>query len=283
MGISVPQLPIFDPRVVGKLWNNAGVVSISSTTGGDDPIGLILPNLPTSDPDVVGQIWNNDGIINISAGSPPGPSTYDTTILADTPVGYWPLNEISSTIAYDTTGNGHNGVYTGGFTLGQTGIGDGDYSVLLDGSTGYIDIPGSVDFQPAALSIEFWSKVANTTSGQLAMSSYNVINVDGFYVQGTTPGAQTSGVVGSSTVEAGTITADIWEYIVLTWDGTTLLLYVDGSTVGSTPASSTWVGTPDLLLGSGASNYFVSGNLAKCAFYNYALSSEQISTHYAAV
>ena len=46
---------------------------------------------------------------------------YDTEILADSPVGYWKLNETSGTTAYDSSGNGNNGTLHGGITLNQPG------------------------------------------------------------------------------------------------------------------------------------------------------------------
>lgn len=58
-------------------------------------------------------------------------------ILADSPYGYWPLDDASGTTAVDASGNGRDGTYTGGVTLAQPGlVGD---AVALDGSTGYVD------------------------------------------------------------------------------------------------------------------------------------------------
>ena len=34
---------------------------------------------------------------------------------------YWPLDETSGSVAYDLTGNGHDGSIVGGVTLGQAG------------------------------------------------------------------------------------------------------------------------------------------------------------------
>lgn len=57
--------------------------------------------------------------------------------------GYWKLGETSGTNADDSSTTNADGTYTGGFTLNQTGIGDGSGSVLLNGSTGYIALPAA--------------------------------------------------------------------------------------------------------------------------------------------
>lgn len=54
-------------------------------------------------------------------------------------VAYWPLWEPSGSVAFDQSGNGRNGAYTG-VALGQPGLGDGQSSVGLDGSTSFGNI-----------------------------------------------------------------------------------------------------------------------------------------------
>lgn len=46
-------------------------VNDDTTLGGNlvvGGVGIIVPNLPTSDPAVVGQLWNNSGVLTVSAG-----------------------------------------------------------------------------------------------------------------------------------------------------------------------------------------------------------------------
>lgn len=47
---------------------------------------------------------------------------YSTAVLTLDPVGFWPLNETSGNIAYDAPGNGNNGMYQSGVTLGVAGV-----------------------------------------------------------------------------------------------------------------------------------------------------------------
>lgn len=55
-------------------------------------------------------------------------------------VGYWPLNEVAGSIAYDWSGNNNNGVIYG-CLLGQKDLlGDGGRSYYLDGVDDYVDV-----------------------------------------------------------------------------------------------------------------------------------------------
>jgi hypothetical protein len=55
----------FADGVWQQLANNIGLLS----TGGGGGSGVVMmPGLPTSDPHVVGQVWNNSGVLTVSAG-----------------------------------------------------------------------------------------------------------------------------------------------------------------------------------------------------------------------
>lgn len=88
----------------------------------------------------------------------------------------WLVNETSGTTANDSK-SAKNGTYNGGFTLNQAGPSSGLSSVLLDGTSGYIELPSTIwdvtvrervfelwfkptDFYPAALTRLFDSNYA---------------------------------------------------------------------------------------------------------------------------
>ncbi len=51
--------------------SNGSVTATDLTTTGDvtvDGTTVIISDLPTSDPGVVGQLWNNAGVLSVSAG-----------------------------------------------------------------------------------------------------------------------------------------------------------------------------------------------------------------------
>ena len=55
--------------------------------------------------------------------------------------------------AADSSGNGLNGTYQGGVTLSAGQFGN---AIQLDGTSGYVSIPGNAKFDSSTLSLEFW-------------------------------------------------------------------------------------------------------------------------------
>ena len=77
-------------------------------------------------------------------------------------IGYWPMWEASGSVAYDHSGQGNHGAYTG-VTLGQPGIGDGRTSPLFDGVNDFNNIYSAAlnaDFNRDELTIACWAKVS---------------------------------------------------------------------------------------------------------------------------
>ena len=92
--------------------------------------------------------------------------SYDSTILAESNLtAYYPLNELSGTVAHDLTANAFNGTLNGGITLNQAKLAPGlDPCMLFNGSTGYISLPAGVEVAEP-LSIEMWVNISSIASG----------------------------------------------------------------------------------------------------------------------
>ena len=73
-------------------------------------------------------------------------------------VAHYRLDETSGTVAADSSGNGNDGVYTGGVTLGQAGTCAGSTAVDFDGTTAYVEIPSSpgLDGLTSDFSVAAW-------------------------------------------------------------------------------------------------------------------------------
>lgn len=81
-------------------------------------------------------------------------------------VGYWPLNEVAGTTAYDHSGNGFHGTYNGSPLLGQRGIGDGWTSPYFDGVDDRVSLPVSrlssiIGYWPKGTAV-VWSQIDPT-------------------------------------------------------------------------------------------------------------------------
>src|SRR5438876_92825 len=69
---------------------------------------------------------------------------YSTTILADSPLGYWRLGDLqTSLVAVDASGNGRDGIYTRGVVNEVPGaiVSDTDTAATFDGMTASVSVP----------------------------------------------------------------------------------------------------------------------------------------------
>jgi hypothetical protein len=85
-------------------------------------------------------------------------ATFDATVSALTPLGWWKLNDaVNATTAADSSGNSNTGTVHGTVTFGQSSLiptNPSGTGALFDGSTGYISLPNaSVPATGGAMSI----------------------------------------------------------------------------------------------------------------------------------
>lgn len=114
-----------------------------------------------------------------------------------------------------------------------------------DGSTAWLETASSFT-RPTSLSAEIWFKTTSTTSGGQGIFEFN-------QTQGTSPGGTLCGTLYMNA--AGTLAFNItagqdiltttgkyndgqWHHALLTWDGTTQTLYIDGVSVKSGAAGT---------------------------------------------
>ncbi len=244
-------------------------------------------------------------------------AAYPDVILADHPVAYYRLEDTNgNTTATDSSGNGFDGYIT--YVLQADGIttypqldqpGLDSNSVLFATSTGTgqgnIDVPVNSTINPttadgmtgAPFSAEMWvlaTKQPGNFEVPLEDSSdfsqpppYNNSAGWNFY-QTAGPGSTWSysirpnpGYVGSGPA----VVIGQWTHLVLTYDGTNAILYVNGA-VGIPAIRITQFlannGSRDLIMGEGPATGFApyDGGMDEVAIYNYALSLSQVTNHY---
>ena len=84
-------------------------------------------------------------------------------------------------------------------------------------------------------------------------------------------------------VQGGTPTVSNWHFIVCTYDGSNIKLYVDGSYIGQTAASGNIVGPAGATyLGAynKAGDHYLNGKIDEVSIWNSALSSNEVSALY---
>ena len=191
-------------------------------------------------------------------------------LVADHPAGYWRLGDpAGSTLAQDASGNALTGSYESGVALGQSGAISGDSAAAFSGAALVIPAAPTLDLR-GALSVEAWVRpsAANQNGGIFEKTVGGAANTQfSLFLEGGL--VQLRGKVAASgalvTLSGPALALNSWTHLVGTFDGTTLRLYVNGTS---------FIGR----LGSGW--YPFQGTLDELAVFPTALSAERVRTHY---
>lgn len=217
------------------------------------------------------------------------------SIEPDSSIGFWLQDEASGSVAYDSSGQGNDGAYTG-VTLGQAGVpGMGYTSPLFDGANDYNNIYSvglNADFGRAEGALLVWAKVSGAGVWTDGTPRYPVfLRADAsnqVYVRFTGANAvwvqHAAGGVALTAGSGALATTDFFS-IGATWSTALdeFRLFIDGVQDGATQNGlGTWVG--NLAAAAtvvGASNTVpasvFSGNLGPVALWNKALTPDQVA------
>jgi autotransporter-associated beta strand protein len=219
---------------------------------------------------------------------------YRSTVLADTPLAFYPLDlsvDTSGT-ATDVSGNSNDGSYVN-ITSGINNA--AGPSAFITNSINFDGTATSVDLSPAAsltslsgaATLEVWVQPADSTSfGDIIAKGYDSSTYQESYIRVDGPyGAFYDMNLGNSQITGGQQTTN-WTHVVLANDGTTTSLYINGvliqsksDSVGAISFSDPWAignGTS-----AGNSRHF-KGNISQVAIYSQGLTAAQVLNHYIA-
>jgi len=217
-----------------------------------------------------------------------GLSAYQSLIISEGPIAYWPLNELDGSTANDLVGI-RNGSINSGVELGTPGASAGSKSMFFNGVWGVISLP-VIDI-PLFGAFECWIKHNYTTETyrpifsnrngdstgtvkSLLIGATLDTNAPGSFSQHQTPNLFKA----TATVGGGT-----FHHLVLSFTDTTLSIFIDGVARGSGSALRTASPTPprngNIGFDSEASSYFT-GNLQDIAIYDRALNQATALAHF---
>jgi len=227
--------------------------------------------------------------------STPALSAYAAAVLADNPIAYWRLGELSGTTAVDRAGHGHDGTYRNAPTLGVAGAiaNDSDPAVHFTGSaTQSVLVPASAatnGLNPFA--VEAWVRTTNTTQTGYVISQDTtnwVLQIGGepgsgrrVAQWGLVRGTFCSGVgilSGMTSIADGN-----WHHLVGVYASGWARLYVDGFEEVSSGQNFCSGSVAPLSIGarSDGANPFI-GDIDEVAVYAGGLSASRIAAHYSA-
>jgi hypothetical protein len=221
---------------------------------------------------------------------------YPGQVLADAPLAYWRFDEHTGTTAVDSSGHGNDATYEGGITLGAPGAieGDSDTAASFDGVTGFVTAGNRFAFAgQTSFSIEAWVSVQMQSTYAGVASRNDAVGgppSEGYLLfvapaDGPLGFQRLDGPNVSTAVSVAGPNAADFTYVVATFDGLELDVYVNGESQGSQTAAFSVAGAmADFVVGAeaGGNGNFLSGTLDEVAVYDHALTPDRVRTHYLA-
>lgn len=262
------------------------------------------------------RVLSNSGagnyVLDVSAGGtlggappppPPPAGGYSSTVLADSPAGYWRFGETSGTTAYDSSGRGGHAWYWHGVSLGALGavIGDPNAAASFDGIDDHVSIGDFAQLNPASqLTLEAWVRPASIAG----FSQQKPVIVKGFYSHTppfyeyalfmfdtwTMPRHVSFAVAlnGVWTYLAANVgwQYGVWNHLAATYNGSRMRIYLNGNEVASKAAAggisryskAITVGAYDNL--PKVPYYSFEGRIDEVAIYGRALAGDEVRSHY---
>ncbi|MFC1711701.1 DUF2341 domain-containing protein, partial [Patescibacteria group bacterium] len=219
-------------------------------------------------------------IEDMNAGHPIGGSPVGSQ------VAYWKFNTGYGSTAYDSSSNENNGNLAAGASAPSwTSAGKYGKALDFDGSDDQITIPtsagGSLD--PDTLTVSAWINPDNTDAGtrrifQRTSGAYGIYQSGSdllYYVDTQNDG-------GAWKALSTTISANTWQHITGTYDGTTMNLYLNGIKVGSTDNTGSIDngGSNAFIATNSGSDQFFDGIIDEVKIYSTALTEDEVKLEY---
>jgi hypothetical protein len=246
---------------------------------------------------------------NPGGGAPamPNKPTYPQVVLADMPIAYYRLDETVGTAAVDATGHGLNATYGAQVRRGAPGLVVGSTGGASFGGGGwasdrFIVAPPSPQLEPRMLSLEMWLRPDTFVDPQFNYPALLAYGEPYYTPDGPIWGTllsdnglgthmwtdyETAYTSAFATVTRPAV-GQIYHF-VLTWDGVTVRMYINGTLESQRPLRGSLV--THLAhggLGIGAypdpapGDVIFAGTIDEVAIYGTALTPQQVRAHYTA-
>ncbi len=216
---------------------------------------------------------------------------YQAAVIADDPYAYYRLHETAPGTIADAVPSSNPATAAGGFTSTPSLVdGDSGTALRFDGRTSYVSTP-LVDPVWPGLTVETWFSLSELPADnvRLVASSHSDIDHKGFELVINKGGASGFADVGTGAAHIMAVwnqqlaVGTVYHY-VLTYDGTRVKAYLNGTLVASNTGASGPVAPSGLpiMLGRDPAydgRDYVAGTLDEVALYDTALPTSRIQAH----
>jgi hypothetical protein len=205
-------------------------------------------------------------------------------------VGSWGMDEGTGTMAYDGSDNSNDGSVEGGpvWTTDSSPLAGGGGSLKFDGVDDYVDLGSGSSLDITDGTITFFLKPENLTdngNGIISKRNGNGVSNFDYTIRQAANDLQIQLGDGSAIqnwVSTSNFLHTDWQHIIVTFDGSNIILYSDGLEIQS--AIQTVIPSGILKPLYVGSNYgtgeFFNGSIDNVRIYNRALSAEEVRYHY---
>lgn len=234
-----------------------------------------------------------DAPLDAADAADASPLDYRSTVLADTPLAYWRLDETVGTTAHDSSGHGNSASLgtTGAWGAGGALVGDANTALHLDGTDG-LDAGQLFDFAGVApYTLEAWVKADAIDSTYRHLFSKNDESRAsgreeyGVFLQ-TAEGLVFERFIGGTSAKVGTALPALgaWTHVVSTYDGAKMALYVNGAIIATRADARAQLTKPvDFFFATKQhGDGVIKGTVDEIAVYDHALAADRVTAHWAA-
>lgn len=217
-------------------------------------------------------LTSNKTGVNFSVTQPPPPPT-GTLVIA------WGLDEASGNVATDASGTGNAGVINNAARVpGKYG-----QAVLFNGSSS-VQAPDSNSLDLVVGTVECWYKLSavGTWRSLIAKGASNLNAAHNYFIEFQPDDAFIFGIGNGVSDNYGTTSAysdmSAYHHVAMTWNGSTILLYVDGVLAGTRAQTIAASGNNAVLnvgVFGGGTDYF-SGVIDEVRVYGKVLTQSEI-------
>jgi len=226
------------------------------------------------------NLFGSGSIYTATTYTPPVPPTPPST-LSDGLVGHWKFDDAAGTTAVDSSGSGNNAAYTNYMADPPVWTSGHHGGAIQFSGLDYFESANNHGLTGAAeRSVSFWSKLdyvgAYVDHGMVSMGTktigglFGVISYGGnWYFNRQVDDAST-----------GVLSDTNWNHHVVTFDGSTLTWYLNGTSIMSVVTSTLFTVDTHVFMGINYDTMLMSGILDDVRLYNRAINSSEVTELY---